>query len=94
MKNKFFAIISIGMLLGFCFNVNLASAANKTARQKVVVNKKARVPAKIIWTAAALRELRRVPRFVRATVRAKVNAYAIKHHIKVITPKIYNSIHV
>lgn len=94
MGRKYFAAGLICLLLGFAFNAGPAVAAGKAAKPKIAAGKKAKVSAKVVWTPAALRELRRVPRFVRAMVKAKINAYAVKHNIKVITPKIYNSIHI
>lgn len=94
MKKKIFLIILVSILLVLSLNANFTNAAGKTTKQKVAVSKKVKAPVKVTWTAAALKELRRVPLFARATVKAKINAYAVKHRIKVITQKIYKSIHV
>lgn len=85
------------ILLSFLIFSPLGIAEAKTATSpkptaaKTQTSKKA---PKIVWTAAALKELRKVPAFVRAIVKAKINNYAAQHKIKTITPKLVKSIHV
>jgi hypothetical protein len=65
----------------------------KAVTSKPVVKKKL-TTIKVAWTAGALKELNKVPRFVRPTVKAKITNYAKAHNIKTITAAIYKSIRV
>jgi len=93
MKKYFIATLFI-LLAGVSLNTCSAKTTSKAPKPGITASKKVAAPAKVVWTAAALKKLRRVPRFARAVMKAKINAYAIKHNIKVITAEIYDSIHV
>lgn len=85
MKKNIFAFLIIAVLLT-ALPSGMAEAKTKTnSKSKISTNKKT---AAVTWTAAALKELRKTPSFVRAIVKAKITNYAIRHKIKVITPAI------
>jgi LysM repeat protein len=66
-----------------------------TSKKATTANKKISTTGGVTWTSAALRELRKIPSSrIRATVKTKINNYAKSHGIKVITPAVYNSIHI
>lgn len=48
----------------------------------------------VIWKADALAQLRKIPYFVRPSVKAKITSYAKSHGIKIITAAVYKSIHI
>jgi hypothetical protein len=85
----FFAILIGTLQIG---SVAQAKQAVNTAHKKTTTSKISAT--KVVWTAGALKELRKVPRFVRPTVKAKITNYAKSHHIKTITAAIYKSIRV
>jgi hypothetical protein len=95
-----FVILLIGTLqIGSVAQaVSTIKSTTKTVTTKAVTTKpvvKKKVAAvTVVWTAGALKELRKVPRFVRPTVKAKITNYAKAHHIKTITAAIYKSIKV
>lgn len=91
---KYFITVIICLIFGLSTSNCLAKTTTTASKTKTTTSKSVKISAKVTWTPAALRELNRVPRFVRSSVKKKINDYAIKHKIKVITPKIYNSIHV
>jgi LysM repeat protein len=70
----------------------LKPITSKTAKKSTTTSVTSK--SSITWTSGALSELRRIPSFVRSSVKAKVNNYAKSHNIKLITKQIYLSIKV
>jgi LysM repeat protein len=66
------------------------SATLKTTKKIVTTSK----TGSVVWTSGALAELRKIPSFVRPTVKVKITNYAKSHGIKTITAAIYKSIKV
>jgi hypothetical protein len=92
-KFLFSFLILLFILIGLPFGAAQAStkAAVKSKTTKVL---KAQKASAVVWSASALRELKKIPRFVRGTVKAKITNYAIKHKIKTITGALVKSIKV
>ncbi len=49
---------------------------------------------RVTWASGALRELYRIPSFVRPTVKAKIENYARSHGIRLITASLYKSLRI
>ena len=92
-KSLIYLLLSVFLLVGIPYNSVFAKTITTSKTKISKVQKKSlktKATSGVVWNSAALKILHHVPAFARPTVRAKINNYAIRHHIKVITPKVYN----
>lgn len=66
----------------------------KVTKKKIIKKTTTKKSAKVTWSSDALAQLRKIPSGIRPSVKAKYTNYAVKHGIKTITKKVYNSIHI
>lgn len=90
MKKNIFSVSIFCLIAGALFLVSAPVQASTTVTKKVVTKAVVK-PASVTWAASGLKAIARIPKGVKPAYKKKVENYAKRNHIKVITGTVVTS---
>jgi hypothetical protein len=90
MKKNIFNVSLICLIIGAMFIVATPTWASTTTAKKVPAKTVVK-PISVTWAASGLKAIARIPKGVKPAYKKKVENYAKRNHIKVITGKVVTS---